>query len=156
MVKFITLYTLEQNRVVKRLNQSLTTRIKAMLIGAGLPITLWGEAAHTACYLGNRTPRQYDGAVSTPEEIWTGTKPDLGHLRTFGCVAYAQLAKEQRGKLDPTSMRGVFIGYTPTSRQYRIYDPKTGGVGRYSTVRFDETRKGGTLITGQGASLVLA
>jgi hypothetical protein len=56
------------------------------------------------------------------------------------------LAKEQRGKLDLTSIRGIFAGYTPTTRQYRVYDPKKRTVERYSTVRFDEKQKGGILI----------
>jgi transposase InsO family protein len=139
-------YTPEQNGVAERLNRTLTEKIRAMLSGAALPITLWGEAAYTACYLYNRTPRGYGDTQATPEEMWIGEKPSLGHLRVFGCVAYAQLAKDQRGKLDSTSIRGVFVGYTPTSRQYRVYDPETKKVERYSTVRFDETRQGGTLI----------
>ena len=111
-----------------------------------------GEAAYTACYLHNRTPRYYDGnRVTTPKEMWTGKKPDLGHLRVFGCVAYAQLAREQRNnKLDSTSIRGIFVGYTPTTRQYRVYNPEDGTVERYSTVRFDEERKGGTLLAPSG------
>ena len=87
-----------------------------MLVGAELPTEQWGEAADTACYLYNRTARYYEGRVATLEEIWTGKKQDLAHLRVFGYVAYAQLAKEQRGKLNPTSTRGIFIGYTPISR----------------------------------------
>ena len=97
-----------------------------MVAEAGLPQWLWGEAAYAACYVHNRTPRQYDGSrVATPKEMWTGKRPDL---RVFGCVAYAQLAREQRNnKLDPTLIRGIFVGYTPTTRQYRVYDPETGG-----------------------------
>jgi hypothetical protein len=79
--------------------------------------------------------------------MWTAKKPDISHFRVFGCVAYAQVTKEHRGKLDPTSICGIFIGYTPTRRQYRIYHLEKGTVERYSTVRFDENRKGGTLIT---------
>jgi hypothetical protein len=117
-----------------------------MLVGAELPTELWGEAAYTAYYLHNRTARKYKERVVTPKEMWTGKKLDLAHLRVFGCVAYAQLAKEQRGKLDPTSIRGIFVGYTPTSRQYRVYNPETRTVERYTTVKFDEIRKGGTLL----------
>jgi GAG-pre-integrase domain len=150
IVEFTTSYTPEQNGVAERLNRTLVTKIRAMLLGSGLPVELWGEAAYTACYLYNRTARLYDNQIATPEEMWSGTKPDLSHLRVFGCVAYAQLAKEQRGKLDPTSIRGIFVGYTPTSRQYRIYDPKTKTVERYSTVRFDERTSGGTLLDTDG------
>jgi hypothetical protein len=139
-------YTPEQNGTAERLNRTLTTKIRSMLVGAELPTELWGEAAYTACYLHNRTARYYKERIVTPEEMWTGEKPDLAHLRVFGCVAYAQLAKEQRGKLDPTSMRGIFIGYTPTSRQYRIYNPEIKVVERYSSVAFNENRKGGELL----------
>ena len=45
----------------------------------------------------------------------TGEKPDLAYLRVFRYVAYAQVAKEQRGKLNIISTRGIFIGYTPIS-----------------------------------------
>src|ERR1700739_227359 len=120
-----------------------------MLAEAGLPQWLWGEAAYAACYLHNRTPRHYDSnRVATPKEMWTGKRSGLSHLRVFGCVAYAQLAREQRkNELDQTSIQGIFVGYTPTTRQYRVYHPEAGVVGRYSTVRFDEKRKGGTLLT---------
>ena len=146
LVEFTTPYTPEQNGVAERLNRTLMTKTRAMLSDAGLPTELWGEAMYTACYLHNRTARQYSDQVATPEEMWTGRKPDLAHLRVFGCVAYAQVAKEQRGKLEDTSIRGILIGYTPASRQYRVYNPETKAVERYSTVRFDETRKGGSLL----------
>ena len=141
-----TAYTHEQVGVAERYNRTLVTRIRAMLLGAGLPRILWGEAAHTACYLGNRIPKKYDDQLSTPEERWSNQKPSLDHIRIFGCVAYAHLTKEQRrDKIDPTSIRGILVGYTPTSRQYRIYNPENRTVKRYSTIRFDETRMGGTL-----------
>ena len=151
-VEFTTSYTPEQNGVAERLNRTLTTKIRAMLTEAGLPQWLWGEAAYTACYLHNRTPRYYPGYhVATPKEMWTGKKPDLGHLRVFGCVAYAQLAREQRhNKLDSTSIRGIFVGYTLTTHQYRVYNPENGTIERYSTVRFDEERKAGTLLDPSG------
>ena len=46
------------------------------------------------------------------------------------------------------------MGYTPTSRQYRIYNLETRIIERFSTVRFDEIRKGGTLFTQQQDSLL--
>jgi hypothetical protein len=78
--------------------------------------------------------------------MWTGKKLDLAYLRVFSCVAYVQLAKEQRGKLNPTSIRGIFVGYTPISRQYRVYNPETRTVERYTTVKFNEIQKGETLL----------
>ena len=61
-----------------------------MLAAAELPKDLWGEAAHAAAYLRNSTPQQGE---QCPEELWTGKRQKLAHLRVFGCVAYAQFAQ---------------------------------------------------------------
>ena len=57
---------------------------------------------NTANYLKNRTPSQ---ALlrKTSFEIWYDRKPDLSHLRTFGCIAYAHIPDAQRKKLDDKS-----------------------------------------------------
>ena len=87
---------------------------RAMLIGAKLPTRLWGEAVRTACYLRNRTPIGPGG--KTPEEAYSGRKPNIGHLRAYGCVVYAHIPKEKRLKLDDTTTKTCLIGYMPTSR----------------------------------------
>jgi hypothetical protein len=40
-----------------------------------------------------------------------GKGPDVSHLRVFGCVAYVRVPDAQRKKLDPMSLKGVFVGY---------------------------------------------
>jgi hypothetical protein len=59
----------------------------------------------------------------TPEEAYSGKKPYIGHLRAWGCLAYHYIPLEKRRKLEPTAVKTCFIGYMPTSRQYRLYDP---------------------------------
>src|SRR5579862_5767371 len=70
-VKFewTTPYTPEQNGVSERLNRTLVTLARAMLINARLPYKFWGEAVKTACYLRNRIPIGPKGV--TPEEAFT-------------------------------------------------------------------------------------
>jgi len=36
----------------------------------------------------------------TSEEAWSGRKPCISHMRVFGCIAYAMVPDEKRGKLD--------------------------------------------------------
>jgi len=91
-----------------------------MLQDAHLPIEFWPEAANTACYLRNRTPIGPGGI--TLKEAYSGKKPYIGHLKAFGCIAYYNIPKERRDKLESTALRTVFIGYVPTTRQYRLYD----------------------------------
>ena len=59
---------------------------------------LGGEAINTAIYLQNRLPTKSSDV--TPYERWMDEKPNLSHLRIFGCKAYAYVNKTNRGKLD--------------------------------------------------------
>jgi len=48
----------------------------------------------------------------TPKEKFTGKKPDVSHLRVFGCIAYVHVPDEKRSKLDPKVEKCIFIGYS--------------------------------------------
>jgi hypothetical protein len=37
----------------------------------------------------------------TPEEVFTGMKPNIEHFRLFGCPLYFHVPKEKKFKLDP-------------------------------------------------------
>lgn len=115
-------YCQSQNGVSERLNRTLMEKARCMLQGAGLCGRYWGEAVMTAIYLKNRSPT---AALSgrTPEEVWTGSKPDLSHLHVFGCIAYSLVPEQKRRKLDPKSKRFLFVGYSETSKGYRLLDP---------------------------------
>jgi hypothetical protein len=57
----------------------------------------------------------------TPEEVFTGCKPSVDHLRIFGIPVDIHIPKEKRTKLEPSSKKGTFVGYSETSKAYRIY-----------------------------------
>jgi hypothetical protein len=103
------------------------------------PKFLWAEACNTAVYLQNRSPHKVLGNV-TPEEAFTGRKPDISHLRIFGCVAYCHIPAEKRTKLDPTTEKGILVGYSETSKAYRIYIPTTRKTVLRRDVKFEEER----------------
>jgi len=59
---------------------------------------LWGEATKTVVYVQNRIPHQaLDN--KTPEEVFTGVKPNIGHLRylVVPCIFMCQGQEEQVG-----------------------------------------------------------
>ena len=68
-----------------------------MLHRAQLPNKYWTEAAFTACYLQNCS---YTLALNyiIPFELWTGIKPNLCHLRIFGCKGFSHIPDEKRTK----------------------------------------------------------
>jgi hypothetical protein len=57
-----------------------------MLHDQALPLFLWAGACGTAVYLQNRSPHRVLGR-KTPEEAFTGRRPDVEYLRIFGCLA---------------------------------------------------------------------
>ena len=92
-----------------------------MLHHAKLSIDFWAEACNTAIYLHNRSPT---AALDneTPFERLFRRKPNVTHLRVFGCVCYVYIPTGQRKKLDAKARRGIFVGYPPGVKGYKIYD----------------------------------
>lgn len=115
-------YCPQQNGVSERLNRTLMEKARCLMLGAGLCTRFWGEAVMSAIYLKNRSPTAAL-AGHTPEGLWTGSKPDLGHLHVFGCIAYSLIPKEKRQKLDARSKMYIFVGYSETTKGYRLLDP---------------------------------
>jgi transposase InsO family protein len=61
-------YTLEQNGVVERRNQTIMGMARSMLKAMNLPNWFWGEAMAMAIYILNRSPTQGNEG-STPYDI---------------------------------------------------------------------------------------
>jgi hypothetical protein len=59
----------------------------------------------------------------TLEEAFSGSRPDVEHLRIFGCSTFSHVPSEKRTKLDPTEERGMLVGYSEVSKAYKIYIP---------------------------------
>lgn len=97
---------------------------KSMLFEKGLLRSFWAEAINTTIYLINRCPTK---ALNnqTLFEAWSSRKPLMNHLKVFRCVCYAQILKEKRYKLEETSVRYIFLGYSSMSKGYRLYNLKT-------------------------------
>ena len=83
---------------------------------------LWAEATRTAVYVQNCTPHRVL-ENKTPKEVFSGKKREVSHLRIFGCPVYIHIPKEKRTKLDPSGKKGIFVGYSESSKAYRIYFP---------------------------------
>ena len=103
-------------------NASYPAAAKAMLFDKGLLLFLWEEAYRTVVYIQNRCPHTTLGR-KTPEEVFTGTRPDVSHLHIFGSVCYCHIHADTRKKLDPSGEKGLLVGYSKTSKAYRVYIP---------------------------------
>ena len=93
---------------------------REMLHDQDLPMHLWAEAARTIMYVQNHTAHKVL-ENKTPEEVFSGKKTEVIHLRIFGCLVYIHIPKEKKTKLDPSGRKGIFVGYSESSKAYRIY-----------------------------------
>jgi len=130
--------TPQQNGVAERMNRVLQERARSMLIDSGLRAELWGEAINTASYLRNRSPSRGVEEKLTPEEIWSGWKPSIGHLRVFGCRAHVLIPEGDRRKMGERSWTGALVGYGAATKGWRILNPESGKVEVSRDVRFSE------------------
>ena len=83
-------HTPQQNGVAEWKNRTMVGVAKAMLFDHGSPLFLRAEEYRTAVYIQNRCPHTALGR-KTPEEVFTGTRPDVDHLRIFGSVCYCHI-----------------------------------------------------------------
>jgi len=134
-------YTPEQNGVAERANRTIVEKARCLLGEANLDKKFWAEASATAVYLANRSPTK-SLQFKTPEEMWTSKKPNLKHLRIFGCKAMAHIPTEKRQKWDQKSRECIFVGYLENSKGYRLFDIKTNKVFKSRDVIFLEKDKG--------------
>jgi len=119
-------YTSAQNGRAERLHRTILDKARAMLISCKAPSNLWDEFCATSAYLTNLTPSS-SLQGHTPFELWYGRKPSLSHLREIGCHAFV-LIPTATPKTYARSRPCVFIGYSPHSKAYRLWDRESGRV----------------------------
>lgn len=113
-------HTPQLNGVSERMNRTITEKARAMVSGAKLQKTFWGEAVLTATYLINRSPSvALKEHLKTPYEMWHNRKPNLKYLKVFGSTVYVH-DKSRKRKFDEKSWKGILVGYEPNG--LKIWD----------------------------------
>ena len=133
-------YTPQQNGVVERRNRTLMEMTRSILKHMSVPNYLWGEAVRHATYLINRVGTRVL-AGKTPYEAFKGRKPNIEHLRVFGCIGYTKTENAHLKKLDDRSRVLVHLGTEPGSKAYRLLDPTNRRIIVSRDVVFDERKR---------------
>ncbi|GKD74706.1 retrovirus-related pol polyprotein from transposon TNT 1-94, partial [Tanacetum coccineum] len=74
----------------------------------------------------------------TPYELLHDRKPDLSYLHVFGALCYPNNDSENLGKHQAKADIGIFIGYAPKKKAYRIYSRRTRKIIETIHVHYDE------------------
>lgn len=94
-------YAHPQNGKAERYIRTLEDGMQTLLANSGLPFSFWGDAVCTYQYLRNRMPTSVLPSGTTPFEAYRHQKPDLSHLRVWGCQCFVAIPPELRTKGGP-------------------------------------------------------
>nr|GEW76956.1 retrovirus-related Pol polyprotein from transposon TNT 1-94 [Tanacetum cinerariifolium] len=131
-------FTCQSSEIVERTHRKLRKISCAMLAEQSIAEKFWCHALDMKTYIFNRV---YTRKIinKTPYEILRNRKLSLEYFRVFGCKVLIRNIKVHLTKFDPKSYEGVFLGYSQTSKAYRMLNKKTMRIEESLNVTFDES-----------------
>ena len=127
--------TPSQNRVVKRKNRHLLETVRALLFQMNAPKHFWVDAVSTACFFINRMPSSVLNWATPYDQLFPNNSLFPIDPKVFGCTCFVRDVHPQVSKLDPKSLKCIFVGYSCVQKGYRCYYPTL----RHSFVSTDVT-----------------
>nr|GEX63173.1 hypothetical protein [Tanacetum cinerariifolium] len=138
-IEFNNARTPQQNGVAKKRNITLIEAARTMLADAKLRVTFWAEAVNTACYIQNRVLVN-KSQNKTSYELFNSRIPSIGFLRPFGCHVMILNTLDHLGKFDAKGDEGYFVGYSLSSKAFRVFNKRTKKVEENLHVDFLENK----------------
>nr|GEU98748.1 hypothetical protein [Tanacetum cinerariifolium] len=97
------------------------------------------EAVNIACYVQNRVLVN-KSQNKTPYELFNGRTPAIGFLKPFGYHVMILDTLENLGKFEAKVDDGYFIGYSMSSKAFRVFNKRTRRVKENLHVEFLENK----------------
>ncbi|GJU40842.1 retrovirus-related pol polyprotein from transposon TNT 1-94 [Tanacetum coccineum] len=129
--------TPKQNGVAERRNRTLIEAARTMINSAKLPRQFWGEAINTACYTQNRSIiiKRYG---NTSYDVFRGRSSDISYFHVFGCPVHIHNHRDHLEKFDEKANDGFFLGYSPMSKAFRVFNIRRQKIEETIHVTFSE------------------
>nr|GEY25287.1 retrovirus-related Pol polyprotein from transposon TNT 1-94 [Tanacetum cinerariifolium] len=129
--------TPQQNGAAKRRNRILIEATRTMLADSKLPTTFWAEVVNTACYVQNRVlvvkPHN-----KTSYELFHDRTPALSFMKPFRCPITILNTLDHLVKFDGKANEGLFVGYSLSSKAFRVFNSRKRIWKENLLIRFSE------------------
>nr|GEU68590.1 putative ribonuclease H-like domain-containing protein [Tanacetum cinerariifolium] len=131
--------TPQQNGIAKKKNRTIIKAARTMLADSLLPIPFWAEAVNTAYYVQNRVlvTKPHN---KTPDELLHSRTPSIGFMRPFGCPVTILNTLDSLGKFYRKVDEGFLVGYSVSSKVFRVFNSRTRIVQKTLHVNFLENK----------------
>nr|GEV38124.1 hypothetical protein [Tanacetum cinerariifolium] len=131
--------TPQQNGIAQRKNRTLIEAARTMLVDSLLPIPFLAEEVNTTCYVQNKV------LVTKPHnktlyELLLGRTPSIGFMRPFGCPVTILNTLDPLGKFDRKADEGFLVGYSMSSKAFRVFNSRTRIVQETLHINFLENK----------------
>ncbi|RDX90016.1 hypothetical protein CR513_28173, partial [Mucuna pruriens] len=129
----------QQNGIVERKNRSFQEMARTLLNDFNSPKYFWVEVINIVCYLQNKI---YIRSIlkRIAYEFVKGIQPNISYFHPFGCECFILNTKDNLGKFDSKLDKRTFLGYSTTSKAYRVYNSRTLKVELFIHVKFNDCK----------------
>ena len=131
--------------IIERLNASILSLTRALLLESGLGIEFWQWAVRHAVLLYNYRPHSSNPDRKSPYEMLYHKTPPYHKLRAWGCVVFTyvpQAGRPNRSKVDPTAQPRIYLGVPDSGIGHLVHNLATGRTTHRWSCIFDETARG--------------
>ena len=113
------IYTPEQDGTSERVIRTVMEMARSMMTFCNAPLWIWAVAY--AAYIRNRIPS--GKRTESAYEVLKRVKPSVSHIKTFCSKKFVHIPDAKRKKLEPKCLVGILVGYSETTKGYRVFIP---------------------------------
>ena len=86
-----------------------------------VPKHFWGDVVSTTCFLINMTSSSVLNRATPYHQLFPNNLLFPIDPKVFGCTCFVRDVHPQVSKLDPKSLKCIFVGYSRVQKGYRCY-----------------------------------
>ena len=111
------------NWLAERKNRHLLETVRTLLFHMNVPKHFWVDIVSTTCFLINRMPSSVLNCATPYHKLFSNNLLFPIDRKVFGCICFIRDFHSQVSKLDPKSLKCIFVGYSRVKKGYMCYCP---------------------------------
>ena len=115
--------TPSQNEVAERKNRHLLKTTRDLLFQMNVPKHLRTDVVSTTCFFINRMSLSILNWGTPYHQLFPNNSSFPIDPKVFGCTCFVPDVRPQVSKVDPKSLKCIFVGYSNVKKGYRCYCP---------------------------------